>query len=82
MSDQKTTIAEAQKDDSMIIQKEMIAEHYKRLERAPETKEPVVYTFVPGNLTELIRSFGCLPVLPFTGVPQRHWGRGNDAFFE
>ena len=64
MSDQKTKIQEAHKDDSMIIQKEMIAEHYKRLERAPETKEPVVYTFVPGNLTELIRSFGCLPVLP------------------
>jgi benzoyl-CoA reductase subunit B len=56
--------AEAQKDQSMVIQKEMIAEHYERLERAPETGEPVVYTFVPGNLTELIRSFGCLPVLP------------------
>jgi len=58
------TRAEAQKDQSMVIQKEMIAEHYERLERAPETGEPVVYTFVPGNLTELIRSFGCLPVLP------------------
>jgi len=61
MSDTKHT---AQKDNSMVIQKEMIAEHYKRLERAPETGEPVVYTFVPGNLTELSRSFGCLPVLP------------------
>ncbi len=54
----------AQKDQSMIIQKEMIAAHYQRLEAAPETGEPVVYTFVPGNLTELIRSFGCLPLLP------------------
>jgi benzoyl-CoA reductase subunit B len=54
----------AHKDDSMLIQKDLIAEHYQRLERAPETKEPVVYTFVPGNLTELIRSFGCLPLLP------------------
>ncbi len=61
MSDQNRA---AQKDNSMVIQKEMIAAHYERLERAPETKEPVVYTFVPGNLTELIRSFGCLPVLP------------------
>ena len=54
----------AQKDESMVIQKRMIADHFKRLERAPETKEPVVYTFVPGNLTELIRSFDCLPLLP------------------
>ncbi|HSD72088.1 MAG TPA: benzoyl-CoA reductase subunit B [Thermoanaerobaculia bacterium] len=48
----------------MLLQKEMIAAHYRRLEEAPETGEPVVYTFVPGNLTELIRSFDALPVLP------------------
>lgn len=52
------------KDRSMRLQKEMIAEHFRRLEAAPETKEPVVYTFVPGNLTELVRSFGALPLLP------------------
>jgi benzoyl-CoA reductase subunit B len=54
----------APKDRSMQLQKEMIAEHFRRLEQAPETKEPVVYTFVPGNLTELVRSFGALPLLP------------------
>ena len=54
----------AEKDRSMLLQKEMIANHYKRLEMAPETGEKVVYTFVPGNLTELVRSFGALPVLP------------------
>ena len=48
----------------MELQKEMIAEHFRRLEQAPETHEPVVYTFVPGNLTELVRSFGALPLLP------------------
>jgi len=53
-----------QKDRSMVLQKQMIAEHFKRLERAPESGEPVVYTFVPGNLTELIRSFDALPLLP------------------
>ncbi len=53
-----------QKDRSMVLQKNMIAEHFKRLERAPESGEPVVYTFVPGNLTELIRSFDALPLLP------------------
>ncbi|MGE3850324.1 MAG: benzoyl-CoA reductase subunit B [Planctomycetota bacterium] len=55
---------EAQKDQSMVLQKDMIAAHFDRLAAAPDTKEPVVYTFVPGNLTELIRSFGALPVLP------------------
>ncbi|MGE5361947.1 MAG: benzoyl-CoA reductase subunit B, partial [Bacteroidales bacterium] len=57
-------MADVQKDRSMVLQKEMIERHFKRLERAPETGEPVVYTFVPGNLTELVRSFGALPVLP------------------
>ncbi|MGH9367630.1 MAG: benzoyl-CoA reductase subunit B, partial [Thermoanaerobaculia bacterium] len=57
-------MAEAEKDRSMLLQKEMLAEHYRRLEAAPQTHEPVVYTFVPGNLTELMRSFDVLPVLP------------------
>jgi len=57
-------MAEVQKDRSMVLQKEMIERHFKRLEQAPESGEPVVYTFVPGNLTELVRSFGALPVLP------------------
>ncbi len=55
---------EVRKDRSMELQKQMLAAHFKRLEAAPETGEKVVYTFVPGNLTELIRSFDCLPVLP------------------
>jgi benzoyl-CoA reductase subunit B len=57
-------MSDAEKDRSMQMQKQMLAEHYQRLEGAREAGEPVVYTFVPGNLTELIRSFGALPVLP------------------
>ena len=57
-------MSEIEKDRSMELQKQMLAEHFRRLEAAPETGEPVVYTFVPGNLTELVRSFGALPVLP------------------
>jgi benzoyl-CoA reductase subunit B len=53
-----------QKDRSQERQKRMIAEHFTRLARAPETGEKNVYTFVPGNLTELVRNFGLLPVLP------------------
>jgi len=84
MSDPKATAArEAHKDESMVIQKEMIAGHYRRLEQAPETGEPVVYTFVPGNLTELIRSFGCLPVLPEINALQSGMrGRSRDFIAE
>ncbi len=54
----------AQKDGSQLRQKAMIADHYSRLAKIPESGEKSVYTFVPGNLTELVRSFGLLPVLP------------------
>ncbi|HXV76898.1 MAG TPA: benzoyl-CoA reductase subunit B [Candidatus Polarisedimenticolaceae bacterium] len=54
----------ALKDDSQLRQKRMIAEHYTRLARSPQTGEKSVYTFVPGNLTELLRSFDLLPLLP------------------
>lgn len=54
----------ARKDDSQVRQKEMIARHYDRLAAAPETGDKNVYTFVPGNLTELLLSFDLLPVLP------------------
>ncbi len=56
--------AQAQKDRSQERQKQMIAEHYRRLARCGETGEKNVYTYVPGNLTELLRSFRALPVLP------------------
>jgi benzoyl-CoA reductase subunit B len=56
--------APAQKDDSQLQQKAMLAEHYHRLSKADDTGEKCVYTFVPGNLTELVRSFDLLPVLP------------------
>jgi benzoyl-CoA reductase subunit B len=54
----------ARKDRSQERQKQMIAEHYSRLARARESGEKSVYTFVPGNLTELIRNLDLLPVLP------------------
>ena len=65
MSTAKTgAVAEVQKERSMELQKEMIAAHYDALSEAPETGRKVVYTFVPGNLTELMRAFDVLPVLP------------------
>jgi benzoyl-CoA reductase subunit B len=53
-----------QKEQSMLLQKKMISDHYDALSVAHETDRKVVYTFVPGNLTELIRSFDLLPILP------------------
>ncbi len=64
MPENKGPQATALKDDSQLQQKKMIAEHYRRLAHAGETGEKNVYTFVPGNLTELLRSFDLLPVLP------------------
>ena len=48
----------------MLLQKQLIGAHYDALARAPQEGRKVVYTFVPGNLTELLRSFDVLPVLP------------------
>lgn len=53
-----------QKENSMIQQKQMLAEHFMNLTQVKETGKKVVYTFVPGNLTELILSFDMLPVHP------------------
>jgi hypothetical protein len=47
----------ASKEQSMLLQKQMIGDHYQKLARAKEDGRKVVYTFVPGNLTELMRSF-------------------------
>ena len=44
----------------MLLQKQLIGGHYDALERAREEGRKVVYTFVPGNLTELMRSFDLL----------------------
>ena len=59
-----TSEAALPKDSSQKRQKQMIADHFDRLARAKEDGRKVVYTFVPGNLTELIGAFGFLPVLP------------------
>ena len=54
-----------QKERSMVLQKEMISGYFKDVEAARETGKKLVYTFVPGNLNELVRSFDTLlPVHP------------------
>ena len=48
----------------MVRQKELIAGYFDRLATAKERGKKVVYTFVPGNLTELLLAFDVEPVLP------------------
>lgn len=48
----------------MLLQKQLLSDHFDALSRAHEEGRKVVYTFVPGNLNELVRSFDLLPVLP------------------
>lgn len=48
----------------MVKQKEMIADHFHHLATAKENGKKVIYTFVPGNLTELMLSFDALPLHP------------------
>jgi benzoyl-CoA reductase subunit B len=55
---------EAQKEQSMIIQKEMVSGLFNDLAKANETGKKVCYTFIPGNLSELIRVFDMLIVYP------------------
>ncbi|TNE58812.1 MAG: benzoyl-CoA reductase subunit B [Bacteroidetes bacterium] len=55
---------EVQKEKSMMLQKEMIEGLFNELSIAKETGKKVCYTFVPGNLSELIRTFDMLPVYP------------------
>jgi benzoyl-CoA reductase subunit B len=68
------------KDRSQLRQKRLIAEHFDRLARAREEGRKVVYTFVPGNLTELIGSLGMLSVLPEINALQSGM-RGRSAGF-
>ncbi|HVS31369.1 MAG TPA: benzoyl-CoA reductase subunit B [Thermoanaerobaculia bacterium] len=56
--------ASVSKERSMLMQKEMISAHYDALATSNDDGRKVVYTFVPGNLNELVRSFDLLPVLP------------------
>ena len=63
MSDEKA-VKVAEKDVSQERQKAMLAAHFKKLSRAKEEGRKVAYTFVPGNLTELLGVFDMLPVYP------------------
>ncbi|MDH3198194.1 MAG: benzoyl-CoA reductase subunit B [Candidatus Krumholzibacteria bacterium] len=72
----------AQKERSMELQKEMISAHFKRLARAREEGKKVVYTFVPGNLNELVWSFDMLPVHPEINALQSGMRKLSGAYVQ
>lgn len=68
------------KENSMILQKDMLAKQFNELSRAKELGKKVVYTFVPGNLTELILSFDLLPVYPEINALQSGMRKKSAAY--
>jgi benzoyl-CoA reductase subunit B len=73
---------EVQKEKSMILQKEMIEGLFNDLSTAKETGKKVCYTFVPGNLSELIRTFDMLPVYPEINALQSAMRKKSAAYIK
>ncbi len=71
---------DAEKDRSMVRQKELIAAYYERLAQAPERGEKTVATFVPGNLAELIQCFDLVPILPEINALQSGMRKRSGGF--
>ncbi|MDH5560262.1 MAG: benzoyl-CoA reductase subunit B [Deltaproteobacteria bacterium] len=74
------TAREVLKDDSMMIQKKLISGHYNNLAQAREKGKKIVYTFVPGNIIELVRSFGLLSMLPEIDSLQSAMRKKSDQY--
>jgi benzoyl-CoA reductase subunit B len=69
-----------QKEPSMVLQKQMLAGYFDELSAAPENGRKVAYTFVPGNLTELVRCFDIIPVYPEINALQNAMRKRSDEF--
>ncbi len=71
---------QVKKEQSMVRQKQMLADHFEAVSQAKETGKKIVYTFVPGNLTELIYAFDMLPVYPEINALQSGMRRRSRDF--
>lgn len=61
-------------------QKAMLAGYFRSLAGAAEAGRKVAYTFVPGNLTELLGAFGVLPVYPEINALQSGMRQKSEAY--
>jgi benzoyl-CoA reductase subunit B len=68
------------KEASMEAQKELIAGYFTRLSHARAEQRPVVYTFVPGNLVELLSAFDVVPVYPEINALQSAMRQRSSGF--
>ena len=66
-----------QKEDAMLLQKEMINQNYTDLSTAHERGKKVCATFVPGNLNELVMCFDYERSLPETNALQNALRKGS-----
>jgi benzoyl-CoA reductase subunit B len=68
------------KEPSMEAQKALLAGYYARLAHARDERRPVVYTFVPGNLVELLEAFDVAPVYPEVNALQSAMRQRSGGF--
>src|SRR3970040_2209798 len=66
----KKPAAPVQKEDAMLLQKEMINRNYHELAVAHDSGRKISATFVPGNLNELLVCFDFARTLPETNALQ------------
>ncbi len=66
----KKPVAPVQKEDAMLLQKEMINRNYHELAVAHDRGKRICATFVPGNLNELVMCFDFARSLPETNALQ------------
>src|SRR3970040_733412 len=66
----KKPAAPVQKEDAMLLQKEMINRNYHDLAVAHDSGRKISATFVPGNLNELLMCFDFARSLPETNALQ------------
>ena len=64
----------------MDAQKDLLAGYFARLSRAKDEGRPVVYTFVPGNLVELMAAFDVAPVYPEVNALQSAMRQRSGGF--
>lgn len=64
----------------MVLQKEMVEGLFNDLDSAKEKGRKVCYTFIPGNLSELIRTFDMLPVYPEINALQNAMRKKSAAY--
>jgi benzoyl-CoA reductase subunit B len=76
----KKPVPSVQKEDAMLLQKEMINRNYHELAAAHREGKKICATFVPGNLNELVMCFDMARSLPETNQLQNGLRKKSGKF--